>query len=199
MNVTLLNKETEEEIINKLDLMVHICYAEEYEYETRTWDKKLKLIKHLIMNGHFSGMEHFVLSFTIEGISRTCANQLVRHRIASYSQQSLRYVNGNNINIILPDCMKNNQEIIDYISKGKELYNKLIEQGIKKEDARSILPLNIETKISVTMNIRSLFNFFTLRMDKHAQEEIRTLAQKIFDICNEKYPIIFGMLGEKLK
>lgn len=167
--------------------------------------------------GHFSPYEHAYFTFAIDGISRACSHQLVRHRIASYSQQSQRYVDlSDTFSVIVPDEVKNNPEayqtfmesikrdIEDYKIIKEELeskYNKTDDSNrkasIKKaiEDARYLLPNACETKIVMTMNARSLDNFFKERCCNRAQTEIRTLAYMMLDEVKEVAPDLFINAG----
>jgi thymidylate synthase (FAD) len=160
-----------------------------------------ELVKKLIEMGHDSPTEHVIFTFGIEGISRACSHQLVRHRIASYSQQSQRYVNEKDFNYIVPPEIESNSDakniFCEHIETLNETYKKLVELGIKKEDARFVLPNACETKIICTFNIRSLKNFFKLRLDKHAQWEIRAMANQMFDLVYELCPIFFEDIKEK--
>lgn len=160
-------------------------------------------ISNILESGHESPIEHVSFTFAISGISRALSHQLVRHRIASYSQQSQRYVDAADMNYIIPPS-------IEKIPEAKERFEKFIEdvslaykelQQILKdngrgnkanEDARFVLPQAAETKIVVTMNCRSLINFFHLRCCMRAQWEIRNMANKMLILCREVLPFIFN-------
>jgi thymidylate synthase (FAD) len=180
-----------------------------------TEDKITKFIDMLMSLGHESPVEHVSFTFGIEGISRACSHQLVRHRIASYSQKSQRYVSENQFEYITPTAIENvpsakskydelmnyiqseyntiRDELINYhISEG---YDKKVAEKMANEDARYVLPNACETKIIVTMNIRSLFNFFRHRCCLRAQEEIRILANEMLKLCLQKAPHIFANAG----
>lgn len=162
-----------------------LCYfkSDISDLEKEMTEKKTKeLIKRLLSSRHLSAFEHANFTFGIEGISRACSHQLVRHRIASYSQQSQRYVTfGDNFSYITPKSIGKNKEAIEIfnnlIRESKKTYDKLISLGIDKEDARYVLPNASETKIIVTMNARELLHFFSLRLCRRAQWEIRELAK----------------------
>lgn len=180
-------------------------------------DKKIeKFINNLLELGHESPLEHVSFTFGIEGISRACSHQLVRHRIASYSQQSQRYVDLNETyKYITPPNIKNDEKINNFyedinnmiFEKYKELTkmleDKYISEGLDKkssnkkaiEDARFILPNACETKIIVTMNVRSLHNFFKERCCNRAQWEIRDVANQMLDICLKEAPLLFKKAG----
>lgn len=139
-----------------------------------------KFIDKLKGMGHESPLEHVSFAFAIEGVSRTLTHQLVRHRIASYSQKSQRYVSENDFEYIVPPSIARDsqakEKFENLMCTIRQAYNELASMDIPKEDARYVLPNATETKIIVTMNARSLFNFFSLRCCTHAQWEIRQLA-----------------------
>ena len=164
-------------------------------------DKALKLLKNIVDKGHGSVLEHCVFTFSIEGISRACSHQLVRHRIASYSQQSQRYVDGSKFNYVIPPEIEKNENykkaFNDFMKQTMNLYNGLVALGIKKEDARYILPNATTTNIVVTMNARELLHFIELRSSPRAQWEIRELAQEMLRQLKEVAPVIFSGLEIK--
>ncbi len=145
--------------------------------------------------GHFSVFEHVSFTFAIEGISRSCSHQLVRHRFFSFTQQSQRYVKESEFPYIVPPSIKQNtsaykkfSEIISEIGKAYEELTKIV----PLEDARFVLPNATETKIVATANARELMHFFKLRLDKAAQWEIRNLARRMFELVSNVAPVIFS-------
>lgn len=188
-----------------------------------SYDKISDYIDMLVSIGHESVMEHVSFTFGIEGISRACSHQLVRHRLASYSQKSQRYVNENGFDFITPPaieaCPQANEEFRKAVDSIQKSYEKIaatlteihkaefVEQGLDEksavskakklanEDARFILPNACETKIVVTMNVRSLFNFFRHRCCNRAQWEIRAVANEMLRLCLEAAPHIFAHAG----
>lgn len=165
-----------------------------------TSEKADALINKLAESGHLSAFEHATFTFGIEGISRACSHQLVRHRIASYSQQSQRYVTvGDNFSYITPSSILKNEEAIkcyeDILKETKRCYDRLISLGINKEDARYVLPNAAETKIVVTMNARELLHFFSLRLCRRAQWEIRCMAKEMLRHLKKVAPKIFVNAG----
>ncbi|QNO14810.1 FAD-dependent thymidylate synthase [Alkalicella caledoniensis] len=162
-------------------------------------EKGRKLIEKLLSLGHQSPFEHISFSFGISGVSRALTHQLVRHRIASYSQKSQRYVAEKNFEFITPPSIKQNQEANDIYEKLMEqigeAYERIVELGVSKEDARYTLPNSCETKIIVTMNARSLFNFFHHRACVRAQWEIRTMANEMLKKVKEVAPSVFKYAG----
>ena len=165
---------------------------------------------------HQSPFEHVTFTFGIEGVSRAFLSQMTRHRIASYSVQSQRYVNlKDTFEYIIPPEIQDDEECLkifnETIAREKWAYNtlsnklkdKYINQGMKPiqaekkaiEDARFVLPNASETKMIVTMNIRSLYNFFALRCCNNAQWEIREVANEMLKICKEVSPTLFKNAG----
>jgi thymidylate synthase (FAD) len=165
-----------------------ICYKVSKETE----EEKLTLLSNIIRKGHLSIIEHANFTFLIEGISRVASHQLVRHRMASYTQQSLRYTKAEDFN--LPKSLQDNFEVKFYMSSLYSLYNSLIEKGIKKEDARYILPNAVTSDIVVTMNARELRHFFELRLDVAAQTEIRELAKQMLTEVQKVTKVLFSDL-----
>lgn len=162
-----------------------------------------KFIDKLKGMGHESPLEHVSFTFAIEGVSRTLTHQLVRHRIASYSQKSQRYVSENNFEYIIPPSIARDsqakEKFENLMCTIRQAYNKLASMDIPKEDARYVLPNATETKIIVTMNARSLFNFFSLRCCTHAQWEIRQLANLMLAEVQKVAPILFKNAGASCK
>lgn len=168
-----------------------VCYAS----QPKTEGANEKLIRNLRDWGHLSTFEHASATFEITGVSRALTHQLVRHRIASYSQQSQRYVNEEGFEYVTPHTVEENddakKEFDDAVESMRASYAKLIELGIPKEDARFLLPNACATKIVVTMNFRELRHFIKLRGGKGAQWEIRELAVKMVGLLKEHAPHAF--------
>ena len=162
-----------------------------------------KFIDKLKGMGHESPLEHVSFTFAIEGVSRTLTHQLVRHRIASYSQKSQRYVSENDFEYIVPPSIARDsqakEKFENLMCTIRQAYNELASMDIPKEDARYVLPNATETKIIVTMNARSLFNFFSLRCCTHAQWEIRQLANLMLVEVQKVAPILFKNAGASCK
>ncbi len=148
-----------------------------------------------IREGHESLIEHASATFEISGISRACSHQLVRHRIASYSQESQRYVDMTDAGFVVPPDVAGNPPAMavwdEFVEQARESYRRLREQGVRKEDARFLLPNATETRIIVTMNFRALRHFFTVRCDRAAQWEIRQLATEMLRIMYREAPSVF--------
>lgn len=164
-----------------------------------TSEEAVRLLKHLRRSGHLSPFEHASFVFAVDGISRACSHQLVRHRIASFSQQSQRYVRAESPEFIVPhtisavpgalSCFK------ETLEKAYEAYGRLVALGIPQEDARYLLPNACETHLVVTMNARELLHFFSLRLCKRAQWEIREVARQMLLLAREKAPCLFETAG----
>lgn len=178
-----------------------LCYSPigaEDILEDFTEDKVEKFLNHLVELGHQSPIEHATFTFAIEGVSRALTHQLVRHRIASYSQQSQRYVSENQFSYIIPPSIQKDSKALalfkEKMNQIQETYNELA-QIVPNEDARYILPNACETKIVCTFNTRSLYNFFQHRCCNRAQWEIRKLANKMLIEVKKVAPILFAKAG----
>ena len=158
--------------------------------------------------GHMSPVEHVSFTFAIEGISRACSHQLVRHRLASYSQQSQRYVSKTaGFQYVVPPSIAGDEEIKArfkaFMKDTQRFYNYLVarleEKGLKgesvREDARFVLPNAAETKIMVTMNVRELLHFFRQRCCNRAQWEIRQMATEMLRLARTVAPVLFAYAG----
>jgi thymidylate synthase (FAD) len=173
--------------------------------EKTTEETRNRLINQIIESGHTSTIEHANFTFAVEGISRACSHQLVRHRIASYSQQSQRYVDlsKSELAYIIPPSIfgdKNREKKYKEVMELLETkYKELLESGVAAEDARYILPNACQTKIVVTMNARSLLNFFQERTCQRAQWEIRAMANKMLKEVKKVAPKIFENSGPTCK
>ena len=161
------------------------------------------VLEQVLKLGHTSVIEHASFTFAISDVSRSLTHQLVRHRIASYSQQSQRYVNLNEPNYVIPPSIEKNKRTKKAYEETMQAiwtqYNTLLELKIPSEDARYVLPNGTCTNIMVTMNARSLLNFFELRCCLHAQWEIRLLANKMLQEVKKVAPLIFKNAGPPCK
>ena len=166
-----------------------------------TLDDARDIIRRVLMCGHESVIEHASFCFFVEGVSRSLSHQLVRHRIASYTQQSMRYVDLTALEryFIRPKSIAKidelNEQFDNIMTRCKNAYNFLIERGIPAEDARFVLPIGTQTKIAITMNARELQHFFALRCCLRSQWEIRELANRMLKICKSIAPSIFEKAG----
>jgi thymidylate synthase (FAD) len=200
MKVKLISHTPEPE--RMVAMSARLCYspvgAEEL-VEKMSSTQVEKLVSKIVEMEHLSTLEHVSFTFAIEGVSRVLTHQLVRHRIASYSQQSQRYVSEHDFEYIIPPTVAANkiakekfEQLMDRI---QSTYNELIELGVHKEDARYCLANAAETKIVVTMNARTLLHFFELRCCVRAQWEIRSLAELMLAEVKKIAPLLFKKAG----
>jgi len=158
------------------------------------------LLRKILSLGHYSVLEHAAFTFGVEGVSRACSHQLVRHRLASYSQQSQRYVSHKERFAAVtppsiaehPDLASRYDALLDEIHR---TYQELLAAGIPAEDARFVLPNAAETKIVLTMNARELHHFFNLRCCRRAQWEIRAMAKEMLRLARGAAPLLFAKAG----
>lgn len=160
-----------------------------------------KFLRARISEGHESIIEHASVTFEISGISRACSHQLVRHRIASYSQESQRYVDMSAPEFVVPPSVAESPQALaiwnECMDQVADAYHRLRELRVRKEDARFVLPNATATRIIVTMNFRSLRHFFSVRCDRAAQWEIRALALEMLRQVHALAPSIFDDLYER--
>ena len=176
-------------------MAARLCYsaagAEELS-ERLSEEQVKKMVKKMVALGHASTIEHVSFTFGIEGVSRVLTHQLVRHRIASYDQQSQRYVASHGFQYITPPTIEEKPEAKERFDKLmaeiRSAYDDLVEMGIPKEDARYVLANAAETKILVTMNARTLLHFFN-------QWEIRDMAYKMLAEVKKVAPTLFHNAG----
>ncbi len=163
-------------------------------------EKAKQIIKRVTAYGHVSVIEHASFTFSLEGVSRAMTHELVRHRIASYTQQSQRYVTYDTLNCyVTPPKIADDREakklFEETLEKTSETYQRLLNMKIPKEDARFILPNAAKTNIMVTMNARELRHFFNLRCCTRAQWEIREVAMKMLKQAKAAAPALFENSG----
>lgn len=202
---TLISHTPEPETV--IAMAAKLCYSksdvDKLKTAVLTNEDNTKFIEKLKEMGHESPFEHVTFTFAIEGISRTLTHQLVRHRIASYSQKSQRYVGENNFEYIIPPTISRNSEAKEKFKNLMETirktYNELVDMSIPKEDARYVLPNATETKIIVTMNARSLLHFLQLRCCTRAQWEIRQMANLMLAEVKKVAPTLFKNAGATCK
>ena len=177
----------------------HSCYSEDSAADLLETVDPAKMLRHVIGMGHHSVIEHAVFTFSVEGVSRALTHQLVRHRIASFSQQSQRYVRLSEPTYVVPETVKRDHEAMKVYEETMDgiwdSYSKLIGMGIPAEDARYVLPNGCTTNITITMNARELLHFFSMRCCNRAQWEIREMADEMLRLCKEVSPVIFSDAG----
>lgn len=180
-----------------------LCYSPaggEDLFENLTKEEAEKLVRFVVKSGHLSTTEHISFTFAIEGVSRALTHQLVRHRLASYNQQSQRYVKFfDNFEYITPPAVRNNSRVFDkfdsMVKSIHSFYEEMLASGVEAEDARYILPAASETKIIVTMNGRELLHFFTVRCCNRAQWEIKELAIAMLKLVKKVSSVVFENSG----
>lgn len=208
LNVVLLRHTPEPEEV--VAMAAKLCYSaagvEELKQKIEAKDQAA-FVEKLASVGHLSPIEHVSFTFGVEGISRACSHQLVRHRVASYSQQSQRYVRAEQFDYIIPPSIKEDaslaREFEKLMAEAQKDYTmvlkRLEERGLKGEagqqDARYLLPNAAETKIVVTMNARELLHFFRVRCCNRAQWEIRAMAERMLALVRNAAPTIFAKAG----
>lgn len=195
MKVTLVQETPD--ILGMICNIASICYGS--DYTNADTKKQVGLVKHLYNNGHHSVFEHIVFTFRIEGISRACSHQLVRHRHASYTQRSQRYCDESETSFVIP-AQRYGQKFIDAFSdmveESKNNYESMITCSIEQEDARYILPNATETELYMTLNLRELIHISNDRLCTRAQWEIRHLVGRMVGLVD---PCVQPMLVPKCK
>lgn len=204
----------EVEVVDKLYSACRTCYAEGTPQEqyaktqeeltgSTGWEKKWKLIRHVLDSGHHSVLEHASFTFFISGVSRALSHQLVRHRIGvSYSQQSQRYCAfEDGFNYVIPPSINKDPELLgkfrELMTQINDTYQYFLEKEIPAEDARMVLPNACTTNLTVTLNLRALMHFCEERMCTCAQGEIRQMARSMAKLITDKIPELKEYLREK--
>ena len=179
-----------------------LCYSDSSIEQLLGQEPKqiAKLLRKILDLGHFSVLEHASFTFGIEGISRACSHQLVRHRIASFSQQSQRYVSHEEqFDAVIPESVREHQALLErfetHMQTTHELYRDLMAAGVPAEDARFVLPNAAGTKLVMTMNARELHHFFALRCCRRAQWEIQAMAKEMLQLARVASSLLFAEAG----
>ncbi len=201
MDVRLLNHTPDPE--RAIAAAARLCYAPVGAAElteTMSDEAVRRVLKTIITSGHTSALEHASYTFAVDGVSRAMTHQLVRHRLASYNQQSQRYVTyAQTPAFVTPPSVADDPTASEAFALATraafDAYRALVDAGIPAEDARYLLPNAMETKIVITMNIRELLHFFELRCCKRAQWEIRELAVAMLALAEPTAPYIFMDAG----
>jgi thymidylate synthase (FAD) len=188
-------------ILKSIEKAGRICYKSE---DKITSHSSKKFIQKILQSGHESVIEHEKITVKIV-CDRGVSHEIVRHRIASYSQESTRYCNysedkfGNELTLIRPFFWQNDPEKYTIWKETMQViennYNKLISQGARPEEARSILPNSLKTEIVVTMNLREWRHFFKLRTSAEAHPQMREITLPMLRQFKEEIPIIFDDIG----
>ena len=191
MKVTLVQQT--EKSVETISKIASICY------DSNPADP-MKLVKHLYKSGHHSVFEHIYFTFKIEGISRACSHQLVRHRMCSFTQRSQRYCNEDGFDYVIPPSIeKDDLSTLDYIGdmvRTCDSYSALQELKVSNEDARYILPNACCTDLYLSCNLRELIHICNERLCSRAQWEIREVVKKMVELVN---PDLKFMLVPKCK
>ena len=206
-----------QEILKKIEKIGRVCYKSEGNI---TEDSAERFVKNIMNRNHESVLEHVSISVRVI-CDRGVSHEIVRHRIASYSQESSRYCNysndkfGNELTFIRPcywenkynteecemsirfKCRNEYEQWLKCMASIEQCYFAMLEHGATPEQARSILPNSLKTEIVMTMNLREWRHFFKLRCDKTAHPQMREVAYLILDLLNQNIPIIFEDIAEK--
>ncbi len=181
-----------------------VCYSPAPIAEilsSMTKEETARMLRMLVERGHMSPLEHACFTFGVEGISRVASHQLVRHRIASYSQNSQRYISlERELPYVVPPAVEREggsvlREFERFMREAHELYRRMVQAGIPKEDARFVLPSAVSSRMVFTMNARELHHFFELRLCARAQHELRSIARLMLERLREVAPVLFERCG----
>lgn len=185
------------EILKKIERAARVCYKSEGKIQEGSAEKFLKAI---LNRGHESVLEHEKITVTVV-CDRGVSHEIVRHRIASYSQESTRYCNysdnkfGNELTVIKPCFWNENDEKYaiwkKQIEEIEKAYIRLIQLGATPQEARSILPNSLKTEIVITMNIREWRHFFKLRTAEVAHPQMKEIARVMLEEFKKKVPVLF--------
>jgi thymidylate synthase (FAD) len=201
MNVKLLKSTKDAEKI--CAVAARLCYSaakiDDID-ENFTTDKIKDLLSKVISSGHHSVLEHASFTFGVEGVSRALLAQLTRHRIASFSVQSQRYVKfKSGVDFVFPNTIKKDEKLLgkynNFLKSTESLYKEFLDAGIPAEDARYILPNAVTTQIIITMNARELRHFFSLRCCNRSQWEIKEMSCRMLNLARKEVPLLFEDAG----
>lgn len=167
-------------------------------------DKMAELVHRCIRSGHTSVLEHVSFTFAISGVSRVLSHQLVRHRLASYSQSSQRFVKVDDLEYVCPPRLEDETSadrayFLDSLERAVHAYRAMIADSVPAEDARFVLPNATATNIVMSMNCRALLHFFEERCCRKAQWEIHRLAMRMMDCMVDELPEVFNFAGPKCR
>lgn len=185
MKVTLIQHTPNPE--EHIGLLAGICYGKTGEQDP---EQCIKRATHCVTKGHLSTLRFAHATFLIEGISRICSHQFVRSKHLDFLQRSQRYCNEGATDVIVPESLQNDM-VLEHMSDSIKMYENLIANGVKKEDARFILPQGTTTELLVVGNFQAWYDFIKLRSGKEAQWEIRTVAHEINRQLHSIAPNIF--------
>lgn len=201
--IEILSEIDGENILKQLERIGRVCYKSE---ERITETSAREFIGRILASGHESVIEHESVSVRII-CDRGVSHEIVRHRIASYSQESTRYCNyskekfGKELTFIKPCFWEESSELYEiwlkHMQQAEDSYNMMIEHGALPQEARSVLPNSLKTEIVVTMNLREWRHFFRLRTSERAHPQMREVALKIFEELKRKIPVIFDDIDNR--
>lgn len=176
---------------NFIGSMAGICYGSNTDDVT----KNVKRAAKCAQDGHLATLRFAHATFHVSGISRACSHQFVRSKHLDFLQRSQRYCKENDTDFVVPYLsLDQSAEVGKHNAYCLSLYNKLIADGVKKEDARFVLPEATTTELVVVGNLQAWLDFIKLRADKHAQWEIRAVAKEINNQLHQQCPNIFGWM-----
>ena len=192
------------EIMKHIERAGRVCYKSESNISDTSAEK---FIANIIKSGHESVIEHVSITFKII-CDRGVSHEIVRHRLASYSQESSRYCDysndkfGGELTFIKPCFWNEDDEHYlmwrQAMALLEHLYLSMREKGARPEQARAILPNSLKTEIFMTANLREWRHFLKLRTSKRAHPQMREVALKIYEILNENLPVIFSDINPEI-
>ena len=188
MKVTLVQSTPNPE--EHIGLLAGICYGKTGEQSP---EQCIKRAEHCVTKGHLSTLRFAHATFLVEDISRICSHQFVRSKHLDFLQRSQRYCNEEETNVVIPESISK-YDVQDFVYNAQILYENLIKDGIKKEDARFILPQGTTTELLVVGNFQAWYDFIKLRSGKEVQWEIRAVAHEINRQLHGIAPNIFKEL-----
>lgn len=176
-----------------IELAGRTCYL---SHDRSQPGSEQRFIRMLLRHEHLSVLEHAYATFRIKGGSRAFTHQIVRHRLASYSQQSQRYVSETSFDYVEPDTIRDNpaahQRYEELMEEIRQAYGELQQLGVPKEDARFVLPNAVTSEIIISANLREWRHIFSVRCEVHAQWEIRTICLQMLELLQEAIPTVFS-------
>ena len=191
MKVTLVQNTPNPE--EHIGLLAGICYGKTGEQSP---EQCIKRAYHCVTKGHLSTLRFAHATFLIEDISRICSHQFVRSKHLDFLQRSQRYCNEEETNVVIPESISK-YDVQDFVYNAQILYENLIKNGVKKEDARFILPQGTTTELLVVGNFQAWYDFIKLRSGKEVQWEIRAVAHEINRQLHGIAPNIFVELDDE--
>jgi thymidylate synthase (FAD) len=191
MKVTLIQNTPNPE--EHIGLLAGICYGKTGEQSP---EQCIKRAYHCVTKGHLSTLRFAHATFLVEDISRICSHQFVRSKHLDFLQRSQRYCNEEETNVVIPESISK-YDVQDFVYNAQILYENLIKNGVKKEDARFILPQGTTTELLVVGNFQAWYDFIKLRSGKEVQWEIRAVAHEINRQLHGIAPNIFVELDDE--